>query len=196
MSETRFERAIAAIDARNAGDPNTLLVRGEVRPKELAHATLVTGWVRRLKPHAGEALLLAARAHHIRRWEIARGEYPAGRAGYLAWRRALQDLHAREIRTILAAEGYPEELIGRAEHIVRKRDLARDADVQVLEDALCLTFLETQFAELAGRLAEATMIEVLRKTLGKMSAAAIELAGELDLPEGARSLLLRAAAAP
>ena len=34
---------------------------------------------------------------------------------------------------------------------MRKRNLARgDADVQVLEDALCLVFIETQFDELAS----------------------------------------------
>ena len=34
-----------------------------------------------------ETLLLAARAHHLRRWELPRDSYPVGRAGYLRWRR-------------------------------------------------------------------------------------------------------------
>ena len=73
----RFDEAIAAIDAANAADPATL-----------AHAALVTGWVRRLDPDAGELQLLAARACHLRRFEHPRSSYPEGRAGYLRWRTA------------------------------------------------------------------------------------------------------------
>jgi len=41
-AEARMARAIAAIDAANAGDPNRLEVRGATRPKELAHAELAS----------------------------------------------------------------------------------------------------------------------------------------------------------
>ena len=79
LDDERFRRAIAAIDASNADDPNRITVRGEERPKELAHSELVTAWVHRLDPHASEPLLLAARAHHVRRWTIPRASYPTGR---------------------------------------------------------------------------------------------------------------------
>ena len=49
----------------------------------------MTGWLERIEPKASEALQLAVRAQHIARWRIARDEYPMGRAGYLAWRKAL-----------------------------------------------------------------------------------------------------------
>ena len=42
--------AIAAIDAANADDPNTIEVRGEVRPKEQAHAELMTEWLDAARP--------------------------------------------------------------------------------------------------------------------------------------------------
>jgi hypothetical protein len=189
---TRLEQAIAAIDARNQDDPNTLTVNGVAQPKELTHARMVTAWVLRMAPDASEALLLAARAHHLRRWEIPRDSYPEGRTAYLQWRRALQDLHARELRTILEATGYDAGTIARAEHIVRKRELARDPEVRILEDALCLTFLETQFAEVARKLDEEKLIEVLRKTARKMSPLGIEHALALDLPAEQRALLARA----
>ena len=64
----RFARAVAAIDDANADDPNTITVDGVERPKELAHAEMMTDWVRRLDPDASNAQLLAARAHHLRRW--------------------------------------------------------------------------------------------------------------------------------
>src|SRR5947209_1491033 len=99
---TRFDRVIAAIDAANADDPDTIVVDGVTRPKEQAHAELMTAWVRRLAPDATEEQLLAARAHHLRRWTVPRSSYPDGRAGYLRWRRALRDQHAREVGGLLA----------------------------------------------------------------------------------------------
>ena len=148
---SRFESAIAAIDTANAADPNRLVVRGVEGPKEQLHAELVTDWVRRLAPGADEPLLLAARGHHLRRWAIPRSSYPEGRAGYLRWRRAQHTEHARELGQILGAAGYDEATVERVQALVTKRGLGRDPDAQVLEDALCLVFVETQFHELAAR---------------------------------------------
>jgi hypothetical protein len=189
VTDSRFDRAIAAIDAANADDPNRIVVRGEERPKELAHAELMTEWIGRLRPDAGEALLLAARAHHIRRWTVPRGDYPEGRAGYLRWRTGLHKVHADQVGLILTAEGYDEATIGRVQDIVRKRNLAKDADVQTLEDALCLVFVETQFRELADRLDEEKMVDVVRKTLAKMSDHGKAFALAMDLPGPDRRLL-------
>jgi hypothetical protein len=192
VSGDHFERAIAAIDAANAEDPNRVLVRGVERPKELAHAELMTEWIGKLRPDAGEALLLAARAHHIRRWTTPRSDYPEGRRGYLRWRTGLHKLHADEVGVILAGEGYDEATITRVQDIVRKRDLAHDPDVQALEDALCLVFVETQFHDLAARLDEEKMVDVVRKTLAKMSDRGKTFALAIDLPGPDRDLLERA----
>ena len=188
----RLRRALEAIDAANAADPNRLRVRGALRPKELAHAELVSEWVEKLRPDPSEALRLAARAHHLRRWAIPRSEYPAGRAGYLRWRVALQELHAREAGEILASVGYGPELVARVGELVRKRGLGRDPEVQALEDALCLVFLETQFHDLAGRLEEEKLLDVTRKTLRKMSPEAAREALALPLEPADRALLERA----
>ena len=202
MGGERLARALAAIDAANADDPVRIRVRGEERPKELAHAELVSEWLARLVPDASEALQLAGRAHHLRRWEIPRADHPEGRVGYLRWRRALHDLHAAVAREILAEAGYDEALLQRVDDLIHKRGLARgDAEAQALEDALCLVFLETQFRELAERLEPGKLLDVTRKTLVKMSPRARELAGELpldprDLATVGRAAELAGAAAP
>ena len=188
----RLNRSLAAIDAANADDPNRLLVRGESRPKELAHAELASEWVEVLCPDASDALRLAARAHHLRRWAIPRSEYPDGRAGYHRWRVALQAHHAREVARILEAEGWDPDTVARVRAIVRKKNLGRDAEVQVLEDALCLVFLETQFHDLAARLDDEKLIDVTRKTLRKMSPVGVERALALPLDAADRVLLERA----
>jgi hypothetical protein len=188
----RFDDAIAAIDAANRDDPNTIVIGGVARPKELAHAELMTTWVCRLDPEAGDVQLLAARAHHLRRWSLPRSEYPAGRADYLRWRTALKAQHAREVGEILAGCGYGPDVIDRVQAIVRKEGLAIDPVVQTHEDALCLTFLETQFDDLARRLGDDKTVDVVRKTLAKMSARGRAEALQLDLDPAARALVERA----
>lgn len=180
---------MAAIDAANADDPNRIIVRGNEQPKELAHAQLVTEWTRKLDPDPSEPLLLAARAHHLRRWTIPRSSYPAGRAGYLRWRKALHEQHASEVATILEAAGYDQATIARVQEIVRKRGLGSDPEVQVLEDALCLVFIETQLHDLARRVEPERMAAIVEKTKQKMSKRAIELARSLDIDPAERALL-------
>lgn len=177
----RLRRALAAIDAANADDPHRIRVRGDVGPKELVHAELVSEWIGRLCRGASEALQLAARAHHVRRWEIPRDHYPEGRVGYHRWRRALQEHHARIVGEILNAEGYDPATVARVQEIVQKKALGRDPEVQVFEDALCLVFLETQLHDVGDRLGESTTLGVIRKTLKRMSPAAVELAAQLPL---------------
>jgi hypothetical protein len=194
MGRDRFERAVAAIDAANADDPNRIVIGGVEQPKETAHAVLATAWLERLQPDAGEALRLAVRAHHLKRWAIPRAAYPDGRAGYLRWRTALKQLHAVEVGRILREVGYDDATVERVQDIVRKRGLGTDPEVQVLEDVVCLVFLETQLHDLAAKLAPDHIVEVVRKTLPKMSDEAKALALELDLEPSDRAVLERAVA--
>ena len=190
----RLQAALDAIDAANADDPNRVEVRGVSRPKELAHAELASDWVNKLDPGASDALRLAARAHHLRRWELPRSDYPDGKAGYHRWRREQQKCHAEQAGRILLAQGYDEADVTRVQAIVRKQGLGRDAEVQVFEDALCLVFIETQFRELADRLGDEKLVDVTRKTLAKMSDAGIARVRELSLSDEDLALIERAVA--
>ncbi len=195
----RFERAVAAIDAANAEDPNRIEVDGQPQPKELAHARMMSAWVRHLDPDASEALLLAARAHHVRRWTIPRDSYPAGRSGYLRWRARLRAFHADEAERLLRGAGYDDVTIERVRQIVLKQGLTRDEtttdpDVQTFEDGLGLVFLEAQFAELTDRLDdEEKMARIIARTLRKMSGRGREAAQALAYGEAERAILERAA---
>jgi len=194
VGSDRFTRAIAAIDTANADDPHVILVRGELCPKEQAHAKLVTSWVEELcdDPHGpSEVLRLAARAHHLRRWEIPRSSYPQGRRGYHRWRRALQLFHADRVAAILGDLDYELSEIERVRELVTKQRPS-DPETQLLEDALCLVFIETQFHDLAERLDEDKLIEITRRTLAKMSARAIACAGRLGLGDRDLELIQRA----
>jgi Domain of unknown function (DUF4202) len=193
-SGERLERALAAIDAVNAGDPNSVDVDGDPRPLALAHGELATDWVSRLDPSATDAQLLAARAHHLRRWAFPRTDFPEGRAGYLRWRTAAKKAHAEEVAELLVDAGYDDVVVDGVQRIIRKEGLGTDPAVQTHEDALCLAFLQTQLDPLAEDLGDERTIVVLAKTAKKMSPAGLAAADDLPLTDrGAR--LLRAALA-
>ena len=188
----RFEAAIAQFDAANAEDPNRETLAGEFRPRELVYAERLTGWVLRLSPGAGEVLLLASRCQHLRRWEIPRTSYPQTKAGYLKWRAELKRFHAEKAGAMLMEAGYPAATVEAVQALNLKKNFPADPDSRVLEDALCLVFLQYQFAELAARTEEEKLINALRKSWNKMTDQARAEALKLNFGEKESALIARA----
>src|SRR3954466_9275916 len=137
--DDRFAEAIRRFDAANAEDPNREADEsGALVSSELLYARRMTAWLARLYPDASEALRLAARAQHLRRWMIARDRYPIDRAGYHRWRTALYSFHAEQAGAILRECGYDETTVARVGSLLRKERLKADAEAQALEDVACL----------------------------------------------------------
>jgi hypothetical protein len=180
----KFQAALLRFDAENSRDPNL----EESRPRELLYAQRLTNWVLKLCPNASEELHLAARCQHICRWEIPRGSYPMTRPGYLKWRADLKKFHAQKSGEILHEAGYDEESICRVQDLNLKKNFPNDLEARVLEDALCLVFLEFQLANLAAKTAEDKTINALQKSWEKMTEAA--RAEALKLNYGAREKVL------
>ena len=175
------EASRTAIDAANAQDPRN----HEGVPLALAQGRLAEEWVKRLDPDASDALRLAARAHHLRRWALPRADYPEGRAGYLRWRRAQRERHSRDLAAILDGAGVDAPVSARAAQIVSKRGLGSDPEVQTFEDAVSLTFLKTELRSVLDRLDDDTKAAgIVAKTLAKMSVTgreqAVTVAATLD----------------
>lgn len=188
--DERFARAISLIDAANAADPN--LAPSHDRPKELVYSEQMTRWLQALAPDASEALRLAVRAQHIRRWQIPRDRYPMDRIGYLKWRTDLKNLHAQLAGEILRDAGYDDITIARVQSLVRKERLKQDAESQTLEDVACLVFLENYFADFAKQHNAEKVIDIVRKTWKKMSPGGHAAALTLPIPDEARVLVEKA----
>ncbi len=185
----RLQAAFVAIDSANEHDPTIIVVRGTQTPLALAHGRLAAAWVQDLRPDADDALVLAARAHHLRRWEVPRASYPEGRPAYLRWRRDQKRRHARDIEVILRDAGYDDAVVERVQALIRRDNLDSDADAQVVEDAACLVFIETQLAKMVPRFERDHLLEVIRKTARKMSPAALAAVSQLPIGDLERELL-------
>ncbi len=185
----RFKKAVKLFDEANVQDPNMELVDGKQVPHELVDAQRMTEWLKKLEPEASEPLQLAVRCQHIRRWERPRSEYPEGRAGYLQWRKDLKTFHADTAVEILKKVGYKADVIDRVRQLNLKQGLVSDSEVQLLEDVLCLVFLEFEFAGFCERKSDEMVVRILKKTWGKMSPRAREEAGLLSYNEHQQALL-------
>ena len=194
---SRYDDAIAQIDAANEADPNRESFEGQSWPKELLYSRRMSTWLDRLAPDAPEALRLAARAQHIERWHIPRTDYPEGKKGYHLWRTTLYRYHADRAGAILAQVGYDAATIERVGQLLQKKHLRSDPEAQTLEDTACLVFLENHFAVFSERYDDDKVVDIVKKTWVKMSdnghRAALGLAGQL--PERARRLVEAALAA-
>ena len=196
MQEDLFQQAIQAFDQANAQDPNLLQSKGQEHPRELWYARELTRWVLKLEPNASEALRLAARCQHLERWKISRSDFPPGRLGYLNWRKKLSQYHASRAEETLRALHYSEEIVQRVRELNLKQDIRHDLETQVLEDALCLVFLESQFAEFSEKTEEAKLVEIIQKTWKKMSSKGHAMALQLNLDEATRRLIEQATSKP
>lgn len=194
MNQTTLDSILHAIDTANAADPNQESDGGTAHPAALRYGQRMSAWLERLRPDAPPALQIAARAQHIRRWQHPRSEYPDGRRGYLAWRRALYTFHAEQAGAIMREYGADEAEIDRVSFLLHKKKLGSDPDTQALEDAACLVFLEYHIAEFAARTDRDKMVSIIRKTWRKMSEDGHRHAMQLTFPPDVQALIEEALA--
>jgi hypothetical protein len=188
-----FTAAILRIDAANADDPLRIPDGDGVdAASEVVYSRRMSAWLDRLYPDASEALRLAARAQHIRRWEIPRDRYPMDRAGYYKWRTTLYRFHADTAAQLLRETGYDHATIDRVGSLLRKERLKADPQTQALEDTICLVFLEGYFTDFIARHDDQKVIGILRRTWAKMSPAGHAAALKLPLAGRAADLVARA----
>ncbi|MCE7066084.1 DUF4202 domain-containing protein [Dyadobacter sp. CY326] len=185
----KLQNAFERFDAYNKRAPEQMFHEGMSYPSEYFYALKLYDWVKKLEPDASESLLLASRAQHIGRWEIARNTYPDGRVGYLKWRSDLSRFHASKAAEILGSVGYDQQIIDRVKQIILKQRIKADDEVQTMENALCLVFLQYQYDDLIAKTSEDKMIDILRKTWAKMSDPGREMALTLTFSDEGKRLI-------
>ena len=192
-ANARLAAAFRLFDQANAADPNLEPgPDGQPTPKELLYAQRMSACLARVAPDAPEVVQLAARCQHIRRWAIPRQDFPMTRPGYHQWRNTLKKYHAELAGQLLAQAGYAPAEIARVQELVQKLRLKDDPEVQLLEDVICLVFLEYYFLPFAAQHSEDKVLEIIQKTWPKMTERGHALARQLPLPPEALALITKA----
>ncbi len=166
---TPFQKASEWIDAENAQDPNQEIYQSQTYPKELLYSNRMYERLMDFYPNASEEIQIAAKAQHICRWKMPRESYPMDRVGYLKWREDLKKFHAKTTAEILAKAGYLQKFIDRVSFLIEKKLLKKDEETQLLEDVICLVFLEYYFDPFVQKHDREKMKNIVLKTWNKMS---------------------------
>lgn len=190
----RLAETYRLIDAANADDPTTEIVDGVALPYARLYGERMTARLARLVPDASDLLKIAARAQHIRRFDVPRASYPMDKPGYHAWRNALKIRHAELAAEIMRRVGWSEAEIERVGQLVRKERIKRDPEAQAIEDCAALVFLEFEYVGFGAKYDDDKIVDIVAKTWVKMSEAGHAQALELlpALPERLRALTVRA----
>ncbi|RZA00965.1 MAG: DUF4202 domain-containing protein [Sphingobacteriaceae bacterium] len=179
----KLDIAFEAFDSYNKQDPNVFTWEGITYPQEYFLALKLHEWVLKLNPNASEELLLASRSQHIGRWESPRETYPMDREGYLKWRKDLAHFHADKATEIISRAGYSNEVVDRTRQIILKQKIKVDDEVQTMENALCLVFLQFQYEDFLHKHSPEKVVNILRKSLLKMDAHGHQFALGLNYSE-------------
>ena len=194
MAGDKQTRAFHLIDQAHAEDPNKITVDGESVPYEVHYGRKMSSYLQKRDPSASVTLQIAIRAQHLRRWEVPRDSYPMTKAGYHVWRTYLKKRQAEIASALCLESGLSKDEADRVAQLIRKEDLKKDDETQVLEDVACLVFLDDQFEEFERQHDEAKIVRILQKTWGKMSNRGHDLALEIAMNERCKELVGKALA--
>jgi len=193
----RFAAVLRDIDAANAEDPRRVEVTGVKTPYEVLYSERMSDRLARMYPGASETLRIAARAQHIRRWEIPRERFAAGRAGYNDWRKACREHHADLVANILTRQGYGRSDVAHVAKLIKKEQLKKDAESQALENVVGVVFIEHYLEDFLAKnthYTEERLVDIVGKILRKMSPKGHGAALALELKPEIRALLTNAMA--
>jgi hypothetical protein len=184
MKTIPFLNASAWIDAENEADPNSEIYQEITYPKELLYSDRMYERLMAFEPNASEAIQIAAKAQHICRWKMPRESYPMDRVGYLKWREDLKKFHASTTAEILKKAEYDDAFINRVSFLLEKKLLKKDEETQLLEDVICLVFLEFYFNPFVLKHDDEKLKNIILKTWNKMSPKGQQEALKIDfIPE-------------
>lgn len=145
--------------------------------------------IRNLEQSIDEHIDIAARCQHLFRWEIPRSSYPMNKTGYYQWRKYLYEYQAEKTGILLKEAGYNNYLIEKCCSLIRKKDLGKSHETQLIEDTACIVFVKYYLNDFIPKHSKDKLIDILRKTTLKMSQKALDYLNTTDLPENVQTLL-------
>ena len=187
--EERLRRTLERIDEENMQDPTKESWEHGDMPSAWVYGQRMTAWLHKLTPEPSQELQIAARAQHIRRWDVPRDTFPANRKGYLDWRVRMYDYHAEKALAIMQELGWDEDAQYQVNFYLHKRCLQTNREVQFLEDCACLIFIQYQLLDIAREHREQKVTRIIQKTWDKMTEQGHREVFAIGLPDEVHELL-------
>lgn len=189
MKDAQFNLARKALMDIHNEDPVQVVRNGQSIGDEGVYALRMVDRLYEFYPMATQELELAALAHHIKRWEIKRTVFAMDKQGYFQWRRQVAKHQLAITSDALAKVGLSDEDRDEVLKVLRKENLKTHPLAQVIEDVACLVFIQYYLEPFAEPHETPKVVEILRKTMLKMSDRAIEEASRLPVSDKVKSFL-------
>lgn len=190
MIDQQFQKACQIINGMHNSEGQKL--NEKFSGTELIYSNRMVERLLWYKPDASKYLILAAMCHHLKRWEIGRSEFTMDKQGYFMWRRQVAKHQLSLAESALMAAGLDDKKIAEVTNCLRKENLKKLDDAQAIEDVACMVFVQYYLEDFAQPHATEKVVDILHKTMLKMSPKAISMVGLLELSEPVRIYVSKA----
>jgi len=189
INEHFYLLATAEIERLHRTDTLQVMENGIEHPSELLYSKRMLDMLELFCPGSPNYLKIAAQCQHLKRWGVPRDNYPYDRRGYHEWRREVMEYQLGETYRILSVVGIEDSDIQQIIDVLRNQGDKTNEDAQIIMDTACLTFLKWYMEPFASKHESSKVIDILKKTMRKMSSEAISLVHTLQLNQSVHVLL-------
>lgn len=196
-TNTMDEKIIEALnifDQLYEQDPNTEIYNGKEYPKEYLYSLRMLETLSQIFKNANTVQVIAAKAHHLCRWEIPRTTFAKGKQGYLKWRQTLYKHQSEKATHVLTQLQFDKQTIEDIANAIQKKGLKQNFNTQVVEDVACIVFLKyyiDNFIKSHGN-DEEKIIGIVKKTWDKMSPIAHDHALQIPYNKNTSAIIIKA----
>ena len=189
MTHTQYELVSKAIYDVHEMDPVIELYDGKEFPSESLYSQRMLQMLNSFDFNCGELIKIAVQCQHLRRWDIARQVYSADKKGYHQWRRAVMLHQLSQMNNILDCQHVDASEINKIHDMLLNQGNKLYAEAQIIQDVACLVFLKWYFEPFAQKHEKEKIVDILKKTMRKMSEKALETSGKLGLSDNTRQYI-------
>lgn len=182
MNTLQYEKVKEALMKLHEEDPKKI----DNQAEESLYAIRMLDQLRKYYPQANQLLEISALAHHLKRWEIARSLYPMDKQGYFQWRRHVAKHQLAQLTEVLEKESIAKDEQEAILSYLKKENIKKFEEAQIIEDVACMVFVHFYLESFAAPHDEQKVVDIVRKTMLKMSQRAIGETAQLPLSENVK----------
>ena len=192
IAEMKYNDALKLIDKAHNEDPAYVTIDGNKVSDEFLYSERMLNQLLAYYPDSNPFIKLSAKCHHLKRWEVDRKLYPMDKQGYFNWRRVVAKHQLNIAKEILTKAEFSEEEIDKVISCLKKENIKRIPEAQIIEDVACMVFIQFYLEEFAKPHQDDKVIDILYKTMLKMSDPGIETCKKLPLSNKVAHLVKKA----
>jgi hypothetical protein len=181
ITEELYNKACLAINEVHSKDVNNEFEAGVEIPAELIYSERMLKVLTEFSADADYKMKLAAQCQHFERWGVARSLFPMDKKGYYQWRKAVLDYQLTRMSEELTSCDIAQNDIHDISDILINRGKNEHLDGQTLEDVACIVFVEWYLPAFAAKHEPEKVIDIVKKTIKKISEKGMKAISERDL---------------